>query len=266
MMQIRTTAALVVGLSAIVAGQVALNVSPPTTLATIEIDKAQPYRFAWSPDGSQLYLQTLQGTFDEAAQRSPKAKFKHYVFSAADGSKKDVSSEPDWAAQYWAAKSGQGSPDSASFKIDVKESTEVRKAGSVPMGGDMARGGVEGGGERGGGSGGTSAGDAALAAAQTQQVRVLTMTLNREAIGRFENSVMVPGLTYGWGPKGTNAIAFTTDKGRIVLMDTKGAKKELEGTKDAVIPAWSPDGKKLAWLQKDGKKKYLVQIATVSGS
>jgi Tol biopolymer transport system component len=44
-------------------------------------------------------------------------------------------------------------------------------------------------------------------------------------------------------------------------MDSKGKKQELTETKDAILPAWSPDGSRLAWLQKDGKKKYELRIA-----
>jgi hypothetical protein len=44
-------------------------------------------------------------------------------------------------------------------------------------------------------------------------------------------------------------------------MDAKGSKQEVAGSKDAILPAWSPDGSRLAWLQKDGKKKYELRIA-----
>lgn len=268
-MQIRTTAVLVASLAAAVAAQSvgSLTISVPTTLKEIETDKAQPYRLAWSPDGTEIYVQTLEGTFNDAATNPSKVKFRHYLFTA-DGAKKDVSAEPEWAKQYWAAKSGKASPDAAAFAIDVKESQEIKKSGSAPVGGEMARGGAEGGsGGSGSGAGGSSVGDAALAAAMTQRIRVLTMTLKGEPIGKFENSVMVPGLTYGWGSKGTKAVVFASpNNGKLIVMDDQGTKKEIAGTKDAVVPAWSPDGRKIAWLQKDGKKKYLLQVAAVSGS
>ena len=81
---------------------------------------------------------------------------------------------------------------------------------------------------------------------------------------QFVNSVIVPGLTFGCGPRSSEAIAYTaTSTGRIVVMDAAGAKKEMPDTKDALLPAWSPDASKLAWLEKDGRKKYVLQIAVL---
>jgi Tol biopolymer transport system component len=88
------------------------------------------------------------------------------------------------------------------------------------------------------------------------------MRLAGETVGEFVNSVIVPGLTFGWGPKGSTVIAYAAQKsGRVVVMDAKGSKQEVAGSKDAILPAWSPDGSRLAWLQKDGKKKYELRIA-----
>jgi Tol biopolymer transport system component len=93
------------------------------------------------------------------------------------------------------------------------------------------------------------------------------MTYKGEKIGEFVNTVIVPGLTYGWGPKGSNIIAFSALKsGKVVILDEQGGKLEIDGSKDAVLPAWSPDAKRLAWLQKDGRKKFQLYIAPVSGS
>jgi Tol biopolymer transport system component len=59
-------------------------------------------------------------------------------------------------------------------------------------------------------------------------------------------------------------IAYSAHKsGRLVIMDGKGARQEIDGTKDVVFPAWSPDGTRLAWLEKDGRKKYVLKTAKV---
>ena len=235
-----------------------LKVSAPAKVAMLDMGrlKGEPSRLAWSPDGSELYVQTLEGTFGQ-----PNAKLRHYVFAFSNGTKKDVDAEPAWATQYWVAKSGQASPDDPRLKIELKTEKRQQRTTSVPMGGDLARGAPT------TGDVGTSAGDAGAAAYGAQTVTVHVMQLKGTTIGEFINSVIVPGLTFGWGPKGSKAVAFTAEKsGRIVVMDEEGGKQEVAGSSDALLPAWSPDGARLAWLQKDGRRTFVLQVANVSAS
>jgi hypothetical protein len=254
--------ALILAIPAVAFAQSALKVdalqfSPPATVAELDMGKlkGEPTRLAWSEDGKQFYLQTT-----ENAGR-PNAKTRHYVF-ASDGKREDVGAEPAWASAYWVAKSGQAPPDNPALKIQVKSEQRQQRTTSVPMGGEMARGGA---GDP--NSMGTSAGDAAAAAYGAQTVTVHSMVLKGETIGEFVNAVIVPGRTFGWGPKGSKAIAYTTPKdGEIVVMDFDGKRKPVAGTKEAVLPAWSPDGSRLAWLQKAGRRDYLLKVADVSSS
>jgi hypothetical protein len=233
----------------------ALKISEPVKVAELDLGKLKGdhvSRMAWSDDGSQLYVQTLEGAFGV-----PPKKLRHYVVSVADGSRKDVDAEPEWATAYWVEKSHHTSPDAQ--RIDLKDEVRIEKSVSAPMGGDLARGGV--------GGDGSSTGDAMAAAASRQNVKVITLTFMGATVGLFEGTPLVPGRTFGWGPKGSKAIAFTDVKsGRVVIMDEKGGKQEISGTKDAVLPSWSRDGRKLAWLQKDGKKKHVLHISSVSQS
>lgn len=211
--------------------------------------KGQPSRLAWSPDGSQLYLQMMDGAFGQ-----PGAKLSHYVFGLAHGRMQNVQGEPDWASAYWTEKSGQASPDGPSFKIELKSEVRTEKTTSAPMGGDLARGGT-------GGTTGSGSGDAMAAAYNQQAVPVHTMRLAGETVGEFVNSVIVPGMTFGWGPRGTRVIAFSAVKsGRVVVMDEKGTKQEVGGSRDAILPAWSPDWTRLVWLQKGAKRKYELKM------
>ena len=236
----------------------ALQFSQPAKVAELDMDrlKGQPARMAWSNDGSQIYVQTLEGTFG-----MPGGKLRHYLYKTDGTAMQEVPAEPDWATAYWTLKSHQAAPDAPAFRIEPKKEAKTQTAGSAPMGGDLAKGAS-------GGTEGTSAGDVMNAASNRQAVAVVTLNLNGEIIGQWENAPMVPGQTFGWGPKGSRVIAYATPKGgKVVVMDDKGAKREIAGTKDAVFPAWSPDGTRLAWLQKDGKKKYILQVARVtSGS
>ncbi|HVH57589.1 MAG TPA: hypothetical protein VM791_15105 [Vicinamibacterales bacterium] len=234
-----------------------LAASDVKSLAEINTDKVkgQPSRVAWSPDGSEIYVEMLDGQFANRAA----AKISHHIYKVQNGAHQQVSAEPAWVTDYWTAKSGQASPDNAAFKIDLKTESRTEKTVSTPMGGDLARGGGA------GGDGGTaSAGDALAAAYNQQAVPVHTMRLKGEVVGEYVNSVIVPGQTFGWGPAGSKVIAYSALKtGRLVVMDDQGVKQEIDGTGDALFPAWSPDGKRLAWLQRDGKKKYVLKISLI---
>ena len=236
---------------------ISLVISPGSQLVELDMGKlkGEPSRIAWSPDGSQIYLQTLEGGFGR-----PNAKQRHYIFNVANGSKEDVQVEPEWASTYWTAKSGQTSPDAPQLKIELKTEQRREQTTSVPRGGDLARGGTS-------IDPGTSVGDGVAAAYSSQTVTVHSMLFKGETVGEFQNTVIVPGLTFGWGPRGSGLIAFAEVKtGRLTVMDSRGAKYEVAGSRDAILPAWSADGSRLAWLQKNGRGKFVLQVARVSSS
>ena len=234
-----------------------ISVSPPATVSTIEIDKGQPSRLAWSPDGSELYIQTLEGSFADYQAQRGKFRLEHVLVPAGDGKQKKLDAEPEWVAAYWTAKSFRHAPGTPSLSIELKTEQRQETTTSVPRGGDLAKGGT-------GGDGGTSAGDAGAAAYNRQTVTEHSYRLLGQSFGLFTNSVVVHGLTFGWGPAGANAIAFTTQKGsRIVVMDDRGTTKEIPDSANSLLPAWSPDGRRVAWLQKDGRKKFQVQVISL---
>jgi Tol biopolymer transport system component len=73
----------------------------------------------------------------------------------------------------------------------------------------------------------------------------------------------VPGLTFGWSPKGVGLIAFADTSGKLSLMDRTGAVRRIDSTKAVTLPAWSMDGTKLAYLEKTARTTYALVIATV---
>lgn len=230
------------------------KVSAPQQVTVLDAGKlkGEPARLAWSPDGTQFYVQTSGHT---AATQTGEAR--HYIFSAANGAKQDVQAEPAWASEYWAGKSGQTPGDDRSLKIDLKTEERQERTTASPMGGDLARGGVE-------ADTRSSGGDAGIAGYR-EPVTVHMMVLKGKTIGEFINTAIVPGRTFGWGPPGSKAIAYTAVKsGRVILMDAEGGIREVDGSKDAILPAWSPDGARLAWLEKDGRKKFVLKVAHVS--
>lgn len=256
-MRNRTTLAALLIVPAMALAQAPIKVGSLTlkdekTLGEIDTDqiKGQPARLAWSADGRELYVQVMDGQFGK-----PPEKLTHLIFKVDSGDRKEVHGEPEWVTDYWTAKSGQASPDSPAFRIELKSESRVEKTVSTPMGGALARGGTD---------PGVTGGDAATAAYNRQAVPVHTMNLHGQIVGEYVNSVIVPGQTFGWGPRGSKVIAYSANKnGRLTVMDETGKRQEFEGTKDTVFPAWSPRGDRIAWLEKNGRKKFLLKIAAI---
>ena len=144
-MRNRTTLAALLIVPAMALAQAPIKVGSLTlkdekTLGEIDTDqiKGQPARLAWSADGRELYVQVMDGQFGK-----PPEKLTHLIFKVDSGDRKEVQGEPEWVTDYWTAKSGQASPDSPAFRIELKSESRVEKTVSTPMGGALARGGTE---------------------------------------------------------------------------------------------------------------------------
>ncbi len=245
--------------SAVLAAQAATPASQvklvPTEVAQVDLGKMDGKlvrQLAWSDDLSQIYLQT----FTEDKRALPKDVY-HYVVPAAGGEFKKVSAEPDWAIGYWSWKSGQTAPDDSAFKIDIATEKRISNPTAMPMGGDFAKGGADTGG------GGASLSSVTGAAQGATNDTVYTMRLKNEVVGEFINHAIMPGLTFGWGPKGTHLIAYADQQGRLVVMDSTGAKQKIDGTKSVILPAFTADAAKIAYLEGRGRNKYALIVATV---
>lgn len=241
--------------------------APQTPVASVVVTPAPPVaeidmkqlkgplvrQLAWSPDQTELYLQTYEANRDA----SVKATY-HYVIAIQDGARRQVEVPPTWAVAYHQWKSGQASPDDATWKIDVSTEKKIQSATSIPMGGDLARGGsVD-------PTGGISVDTVTAAAAQSGNANVYTMRLGSEVVGEWVNHPIVPGLTFGWAPKGHTLIAFADKSGQLTLMDRAGKAQRVDGTRKVSLPAWSQDGTRLAYLQQKDRNTYTLIVATVS--
>jgi hypothetical protein len=233
----------------------ALQISAPSLVATIDTGKlkGEPTQLAWSADGTKLFLQT-----SERDAVGMTKNHRYFVMSAADGKPEAVKAPPDWATEYWTWKANQYAPGSSTFGIELKEDQRTVSATASPMGGDLARGGVDT-----SGGGGTTASDVVGRAAQTQKQRVVTLTLKGENVGEFVGQQFLVGYTFGWSPR-DRVIAYTHSSGRLGVMDEQGNKQQVDGTKNVILPAWSPDGARIAFLQRAGKNKYELFIAGVT--
>ena len=47
-------------------------------------------------------------------------------------------------------------------------------------------------------------------------------------------------------------------------MDDQGRKQEVQGSKAALLPAWTQDGKRLAFFEQTGKNKVALRIVEVA--
>jgi len=233
-----------------------VTLSPPQPVADLDAGKLKGdlVRLAWAEDGSQFYIQTVE------RDRSGTIKaMHHYLVASGSKSPKDVDQEPAWASKYWTWKSGQTSPAAAGFRIDVSERTETKRSVAAPTGGAMAKGGTV------DPTAGTSLGDVASAADTTQSVKVYSLKVKGQTIGEWANEPVVPGLNWSWAPAPLQMIAFAKrDGGPLAVIDPAGQKQELAGATAAILPAWSSDGKRMAWLERKDRKKYQLVVADVA--
>src|SRR4029453_8939128 len=79
--------------------------------------------------------------------------------------------------------------------------------------------------------------------------------------GRLRRDHVRGGTTWERGDR-----FFRCKKGRLSFFDRQKRKKAVPGTKDALLPAWSPDGHRVAYLQKDSRRVYRVMVMSVSRS
>jgi len=232
-----------------------LTFSAPPTIVELDMGKLKGdlMRLAWSPDGKQLYVLTVE----RDASGNPKS-MRHYVMGLDGKNPKGVNAEPPWVAAYWTWKSAQTAPALPAFRIEVEQGQKRITSTSIPRGGALARGGVS-------GSGGTSVDEGMEAGLGFHTAYVYTLRLKGEVVGEFINEPAVPGLTFGWGPAGSGLMAFTDKDGHLIVMDDQGHKQEIKDTKDAQLPAWTDDGKRLAYAQKTGRKTFAVRVLDVTG-
>jgi hypothetical protein len=227
----------------------AIRVGPPTTIAELDLGKlkGELRQVGWSPDAAQLYVQTADGN-------PPSEKLRHYLVPSAGGAPQTVDAEPEWATAYWRIKSDRFAPGLRSLMIEVEQ-----KAEKVKVGTGSGRPG-----EQAGGAPGTVQIDIEKTA-EKQYQQVARLVFVGETISEFLNERPIPGLMFSWGPIGSGAIAYTDhEAGRLVLFDQHKNKQTVTGIKDALLPAWTTDGTRLAWVQKSGRKKYALLWATVS--
>ena len=253
--------ALILALVAAVAGggQAPAFDSSKATLSTpkvvAEIDsgklKGEMARLAWGDDG-QFFVRSVERDIFQ------NERGKNYVLTPA-GAMQQVKDEPAWAALYWSWKAGLTAPGSPEVRLDV-ERREQNKTATGSSGQDF-------------GSGGTpnpnrsdpSSNQIAKDVSSMQKIVTVTVRFRGETIYEVQNGTVAPGSSFSWAPAPKQALVFVNGKRRLVVIDRNGKTLEVPGTGDALLPAWSPDGTKIAFLQRMEKKRYALTVVEVNG-
>jgi hypothetical protein len=229
-----------------------LTVGPPAVVAKMDLGtlRGEPRKLCWSPDLSQMYLQTVEGS-------GPGERLHHHIIATAGGDVTSVSEEPAWAQSYWRYKSDRSAPGLPSLMIDVQQKLESIKVGTGSAGAaDRSSSGL--------GGDNINTPENLERAADRQKQSVVRLTLLGEPISVFVNERAIPGLSFSWGPSGSGLIAYVSEAGQFVLMDQSKRKKPLDSFKGALLPAWTTDGARLAFLQKGSRKTYSIMSAPVA--
>jgi hypothetical protein len=227
----------------------AIHVGAPATVTELDLGKlkGELRQVGWSRDGSELYVQTAEGD-----PESP--KLRHYIVPVAGGAPKPVDQEPEWATDYWGFKSDRFAPGLRSIMIDFEQKLEKTRIGT----------GTGRPGEQASGSGGGAPVDIEKTA-EGQHQNIARLLVFGETISEFVNQRPIPGLMFSWGPVGSGAIAYTDrELGHLMFLDQHKHKQSIAGVKDALLPTWSTDGTRLAWVQKTARKKYSLVWAPVA--
>jgi hypothetical protein len=239
-------------------------VSEPRQIVELDLGRirGEPARLAWSPDDSELYFQTIQ--FD----RSGNPTRRHWILKLDGSAPSPIEAEPAWAGNYWVWKSAPAAPAAPAWKIDIDSRREVARAASAPRGGDLAGMGGDASARVGGDDGsGMEVSDALAAANARAGIGINTFRLSGQAIGEWRNTPVAPGQTFGWAPKALGewiAFAWSGHRGgRVTLMNSEGTRVEIDASRNATFPAWSPSGERLAWLQPSGRRQLALYVADV---
>ncbi len=227
-----------------------LVVSDPATLRDLGKADARGVatRMAWSADGAWIYVR--MSTFDRWSNET----VRHLLVETQGKRIQDLGDEPSWLPRYWNTKSALASPTVPSWriKIDTREgqvrTTNVPREGNIGQHGDPTAGLDE---------------TVRKAANSSQKVSFEDYVLNGRVVASAINDHVAPGRTFAWAPPPLALVAFVDAKWRLMLMNQAGATREVKGAKKPSLPAWSEDGRRLAFVQATTLSNCVVKVVDV---
>jgi hypothetical protein len=96
-------------------------------------------------------------------------------------------------------------------------------------------------------------------AATTVTLASVTLSYVGVEIGHWMTDEAMSGVTFGWGPAGSGALVCVDRGGRLNLLDKESRTMPVPQTGDVLLPAWSPDGNYIAFIEKQGRARYVVR-------
>jgi hypothetical protein len=244
------------GLQPIVATRLAL--SKPAVVAELSGERLPgfPLRLTWSPDARELYLRLVR------QDRWGNETTWHVIVTLTDGQVRSADREPAWSHVYWAWKSGYTCPGFPDFALDAETRTESVSATAAGAGGAIAQ---NSGDPYGPGFELGAQGQAIISRAmQSQTVTTVSLRIKGQQVSEFVNTRPILGLLFGWTPEGLGGVAYADKKRRLVVMDRAGRRHETRDTRGVLLPAWSPDGARLAWLEQSGPRRFIIHLTDVA--
>jgi hypothetical protein len=227
-----------------------LTFSTPATIRELDVKgtRSVPTRMAWSPDGKWIYVRL------SAFDRWSNERVSHLLVDVSGKQVEPLADEPGWLPRYWNSKAALASLAVPSWRITIETRNELVRAASVPREGNIGQN-----------TGDPNAGlDETVknAAMASQKASFQEYRLNGRVIAASVNATVVPGRTFAWAPAPLALIAYVNDKGRLVVMNRAGQTLEVKGPKKPLLPAWSEDGRRLAWVQEAGGG-YAIRVVDI---
>lgn len=236
-----------------------VRLTPPATVVELDASRLRgtPWRLAWSAEEDVFYLQVYE------AEDDTRGVYWHYLVDAETGALRAIPEEPSWAVDYWTWKSAQHPPGRPDSRIDVEIKRKQLAPMTLALDGGLARGGST----TANPGNGQVAQEAAMAAISSRQWAVVcTLTYRGHLLGEWVNRPVIPGHTFGWAPAGIGLLAYSDPEGALLLMDDRGRTRRVKGARSTLLPAWSGDGTRLAFLERGTSRRFRLKLVELTRS